>query len=193
MKKPVASGAKAAAAKKKAGPITLSHAPAKAATPVSATQKAALHKKRVAAAKKAAATRASKKRRYSPDTDVACCSARAVAQSLLLAVGVRTDDADVLSLYWATGAHTDDGATILDTLRAAAARSLSGYRPRWRPAGEQDLGRTVLIAGLQLEHDTHAVAVDRYLRCWSWGQPHGGGDFAGADIEECWAVTWCAG
>jgi hypothetical protein len=61
--------------------------------------------------------------------DVNCCAAQALAASLRLALGVRVHDEDVLALYWRTAADPDEGASILDTLRAAREYGLSGVRP----------------------------------------------------------------
>jgi hypothetical protein len=72
---------------------------------------------------------AAKKRTWSPDSDVACCSARAVAESLRLALGVRLAQDDVLGLHRAAGGDRDSGASILDVLWAAQASGLAeGYR-----------------------------------------------------------------
>jgi hypothetical protein len=66
-----------------------------------------------------AAKTSAKKRTWSPDSDVACCSARAVAESLRLALGVRLAQDDVLGLHWAAGGDRDGGASVLAALRAA--------------------------------------------------------------------------
>ena len=70
-----------------------------------------------------------KPRKLTPDGSVALCSARAVAESLRLALGVTVSDEDVLGLYWRTAADPDVGATILETLEAASASGLAGVRP----------------------------------------------------------------
>lgn len=61
--------------------------------------------------------------------DVNCCAAQAVAASLRLALGVAVHEQDVLALYWRTAGDPDEGASILDTLRAAREYGLSGARP----------------------------------------------------------------
>lgn len=66
-----------------------------------------------------------RKRAWTPDGDVACCSARAVAESLRLATGRILADADVLALHRAAGGDRDDGAAILDVLRAAQASGVA--------------------------------------------------------------------
>src|SRR5260221_14714588 len=53
-----------------------------------------------------------KPRKWSPGTDVACCSAEALG--LLLGWGAD----EVLALYWRTASDLDSGASILDTLTA---------------------------------------------------------------------------
>lgn len=72
---------------------------------------------------------AKKPRQFTPDGDVALCSARAVAESLRLALGVAVADEDVLELYWRTADDADAGASILATLEAAAEFGLTGVRP----------------------------------------------------------------
>jgi hypothetical protein len=62
-----------------------------------------------------------KRRKWSPDGDVALCSARAVAESLRIALGRPVSDRDVLGLYWSVASDADAGISILDALRAAQA------------------------------------------------------------------------
>jgi hypothetical protein len=69
-----------------------------------------------------------KARKLTPDSLVALCSARAVAESLRVALGVVASDDDVLELYFRTADDPDDGASILATLHAAATFGLAGYR-----------------------------------------------------------------
>ena len=90
----------------------------------------------------------------SPD-DVACCAAEALAMSLRLA-GHQVTEQDVLDLYWLTADDPDEGATIEDTLEAAAA---SGW-----PQG------TGLILSAVLPQGLHAVLEHDGI-WWSWGQP----------------------
>lgn len=80
-------------------------------------RRATAHKSTVhAVAKKAAAA---KPRGWSPDAEVALCSARAVAEAIRLCLGSVLSDADVLSLYWATAATADAGQSVSDALSAA--------------------------------------------------------------------------
>jgi hypothetical protein len=72
---------------------------------------------------------APKPRKLTPDGLVAMCSARAVAESLRLALGVVASDDDVLELYFRTASDPDEGASILATLHAAATFGLAGRRP----------------------------------------------------------------
>jgi hypothetical protein len=137
-------------------------------------------------------TAASKKRSWSPDEEVAFCSARAVAESLRLALGVRLADGDVLSLHRAAGGDRDGGTTILEALRAA-----QRYGPWWRGladppcAGLAVPDHQALILGLDLPYgEPHAVTVGPDGTWWSWGEPHSPADFPGAVIEEAWAVAW---
>lgn len=46
-----------------------------------------------------------------------------------------------------------------------------------------------LILGLDLPEGPHAV-FDDGRSWWSWGEPYNPADFAGAVVEEAWAVTW---
>ena len=188
MKKPKASkGAKATAHHAAAH-----HAAAAAKHPAHPQAKAAKSAKHTAAAKKATAKRAHRPRKWSPDEDVALCSARAVAESLRLATGVRVADADVLALHVAAGGHLDDGASILDVLRAAADCGLAGHKPvRFECiAGALSETSERLILGLDLPQGTHTVLRDRGRRWWSWGRRYSAADFPGAVIEEAWKVTW---
>ena len=61
----------------------------------------------------------SKKRSWSPDEDVAFCSARAVAEALRIGLGPVLSDQDVLSLYWSTAKTKDDGQSVYGALMAA--------------------------------------------------------------------------
>jgi hypothetical protein len=120
--------------------------------------------------------------------DVNCCAAQALAASLRLALGVRVHEEDVLGLYWRTAADPDEGASILDTLRAAYEYGLGGYFPAgWRPARGLDLERSVL---LDLTPMPHAVTVAPDGTWWSWGEPYSPEDFPGAVIDQAWAVAW---
>ena len=69
-----------------------------------------------------------KKRGLAAGSAVACCAAEALAASLRLQ-GLAVTDDDVLALYWRTASDPDAGASILDTLTAAAESGLAGVRP----------------------------------------------------------------
>jgi hypothetical protein len=178
--------------------------------------------------------------------DVSCCAAQALAASLRLALGVTVHEQDMLALYWRTADDPDEGASILDTLRAAREYGLSGIRPagwltrQWgqRPAEVGDLaaagaealhqaaaglglpsgpdvshfaaftpaedrqpdveigrrsdllGTHGLILRLDLPEGPHAVTAALDGTWWSWGEPYSPEDFAGAVIEDAWAVNW---
>jgi len=79
-------------------------------------------------ARKTAARKKPVKRKWTPDGDVALCSARAVAESLRIALGRPVSDEDVLTLYWHTADSPDAGASILATLEAASEFGLAGVR-----------------------------------------------------------------
>lgn len=167
------------------------------------------HARHVAAVK-AAKTRAKNAakatpRKWSPDSDIALCSARAVAESLRLALHVAVSDAAVLGLYWRTASHPDAGASIVATLRAVQEYGLDGFRPvRFEcvtgdsledvdegcvfgepvPAAGEPHSK-ILIAGLDMI-TPHAAAWDGAW--WSWGEPwHPPPD---AVIDELWAIEW---
>ncbi len=129
-----------------------------------------------------------KKRGWSPDETVECCSARAVAESLALALGVAVADEDVLRLYWRTASDPDAGASIEATLTAA--------RDFWgpglaAPCHGVDQAGDILILGLDLPGgQTHAVAVGPDGAWWSWRQRCSPADFPGAIIDEARAVSW---
>lgn len=144
---------------------------------------------------------AKKPRQFTPDGDVALCCARAVAESLRLALGVAVSDEDVLALYWRTADDADEGASILATLAAAARFGLGGYRPvalradlrvSVNPGDPSDqfspqLGHRLhaLILGVDVP-GPHAVLAtpDGW---WSWGELY---EPWTDDIEEAWAVSW---
>lgn len=142
--------------------------------------------------------------------DVNCCAAQALAASLRLALGVAVHEEDVLTLYWRTAADPDEGASILDTLRAAREYGLSGVRPV--SFARRDLGLVDALTcsnGNALTHhrrsaarpvsllvDVDLVPVPHVVMAapdgtwWSWGEPYCPADFPGAVIEDAWAVTW---
>jgi hypothetical protein len=89
-----------------------------------------------------------KRRKWSPDSDVALCSARAVAEALRLAVGVRLADEDVLGLHWAAGGDREHGVTVLDALSAVSEYGLPGWRLHPAPLALSQDGAPLL--GCQL-------------------------------------------
>ncbi len=202
MKKPAASGQRAAAAKKTQAAAHQHHGAAKAKHPAHPAAQAARSAKSHAAAKKKQAAAAHKPRRWTPDGDVALCSARAVAESLRIALGVTVADDDVLGLYWATAGDADAGASIWATLQAAQAwggaagpaynlldaLTCGNGKPftHYRRSGA---GPQSVLLGLELPAGPHAVLDDGRF-WWSWGQPYNPADFPSAVIEEAWAVTW---
>jgi hypothetical protein len=153
----------------------------------------------------------------SPGLLVACCSAEAVAMSLRLA-GQRVSDDEVVNLYRLTGAGDDDGASIAATLEAAAVLGLGlvEYEPlimagagrvacgplaalgragEWHGrvavtalAADEHVEHS-LILGLDLPEGPHAVYATS-AGWWSWGELYPPSAFAGAVIDEAWAVTW---
>jgi hypothetical protein len=148
--------------------------------------------------------------------DVSCCAAQALAASLRLALGTAVHEEDVLALYWRTAADPDEGASILDTLRAAREYGLSGIRPasfsrcdgapaeipassvsalpaavaRPGTSRESTRGTASLLLRLDLPEGPHAVTAAPGGTWWSWGEPYAPEDFAGAVIDQAWAVTW---
>jgi hypothetical protein len=155
--------------------------------------------------KTSSSSSSSKTRSWSPDEDVALCSARAVAESLRIALGVPVSHDDVLALYWLVADDADAGISILDGLEAAQAWSgpvpVSGRLlcpATFRDPPEQELASSPgyifgqpLILGLDLpDGQGHAVTVAPDGTWWSWGEPHAPADFPGAVIDEAWAVTW---
>lgn len=141
-----------------------------------------------------------------PD-DVQCCAAQALAASLRLVLGTAVHQEDMLALYWRTASHPDEGASILDTLKAAREYGLAGPRPRsltsltcgnvmrdprnCRSAAGPGLPRVKhgLILRLELPAGPHAVLADG-KRWWSWGEPYDPADFGNPVISEAWAVAW---
>jgi hypothetical protein len=121
--------------------------------------------------------------------DVNCCAAQALAASLRLALGVAVHEEDVLALYWRTAGDPDEGASILDTLKAAHEYGVGHFPADWRPALGLDLERSALLY-LDLTPVPHVVTTAPDGTWWSWGEPYSPEDFPGAVIEGAWAVTW---
>jgi hypothetical protein len=133
-------------------------------------------------AKHAKHTKAAK---WSPNLDVACCAAEALAASLRL-TGRTVTGGDVLDLYWRTAGHEDAGATIEATIEAAARYGLAGVKVAdARPA---DALLTGVIVGTALA-ERHAMVVDGH-GVWTWGvwRPVTCSLLAG--VDEAWEVTW---
>lgn len=123
--------------------------------------------------------------KWSPGWGVACCAAEALAASLRL-TGTQVSDEDVLSLYWHTTDDPDAGATIWDTITAAATYGLAGVRPvDARPARLLGDG-TILAIDLT---EPHAITLDG-AGIWTWGEwrPATVARLAGA--AEAWEVAW---
>lgn len=140
-----------------------------------------------------------RKRAWSPDSDVACCSARAVAEAFRIALGRPVSDSAVLDLYWSLADDADAGASILATWTAAPeVWGLAGPRSKrialpLSASPGRPRRHSSLVLGLDIPWgEPHAVTVGPDGTWWSWGEPHTPGDFPGAVIEEAWAVT-CAG
>jgi hypothetical protein len=123
--------------------------------------------------------------KWSPNADIACCAAEALAASLRL-TGRAVSGEDVLNLYWHTASHEDAGARLWDTIEAAAEHGLAGVRPLdARPASALETG---VVIGMDLA-ERHALTVDGH-GVWTWGEwrPAPCGLLAGAD--EAWVITW---
>ena len=146
-----------------------------------------------------------KARKWSPDSDVALCSARAVAEALRIASGLILSDDDVLGLYWSVASDGDAGISILDALTAAC--QVFPLAPRWRadhygpveglsrtdllePSFVPAPGDLAMILGLDLPYGQPHAVVAHDGAWWSWGQPYSPSDFPGAVIDEAWAVQW---
>jgi len=123
--------------------------------------------------------------KWTPNADVACCVAEALAVSLRL-TGREVSGRDVLDLYWRTADDPEAGSTIEATIEAAAVHGLAGVRlvdarpVRWALDG--------VVLGVDLA-ERHAVTVDG-PGVWSWGgwRPVSGRFLAGAD--EAWQILW---
>jgi hypothetical protein len=128
---------------------------------------------------------AKKKTKWSPGWDVACCAAEALAASLRR-TGTPVTDQDVLALYWLTASDPDAGATIWETITAAAEHGLAGVRPLdARPA--RLLGDGVILA-VELA-EPHAVTLDG-PGVWTWGEWRPVAPRFVAAASEAWDVVW---
>lgn len=112
------------------------------------------------------------------------CAAVAVANSLLLATGIRATDAELLALHDRCGP-----LSISEALAAVAARGLSGIRP----VSFCDVSRTGLpftarglLLGLEMPGGSHA-ALGLAGGLVTWGELAGWDDEL---IDEAWLVTW---
>jgi hypothetical protein len=143
------------------------------------------------------------------------CAAVAVANSLLMATGVRVSDEDVLALYLAASGGADSGASILATLAAAAKYGLAGIRPVSYGGAGPDSNRQPWIAGgyalgpLRLPHralsvelpalpadDDSAVILELTLQeaqqdqeVWDWEPSPSWGDHAAVLTGDS-VITW---
>lgn len=163
---------------------TAKHRPsAKQAAALKKFQQAGAHATHLHAVARHAAH--AKPTKWSPNLDVACCAAEALAASLRL-TGREVSDSDVLDLYWHTTQDPDAGATLRDTIQAAAEFGLAGVQLLdARPAARLAAG---VVLGVDLR-ERHAVTVDRH-GVWTWGgwRPVSCGLLAAAD--EAWVITW---
>lgn len=123
--------------------------------------------------------------KWTPNADVACCAAEALAASARVA-GRPVTEADVLALYWLTTDDPDAGATLAATIEAAGVFGLGGARlVAARPATALHTGTVV---GVDLA-ERHALTVDGH-GVWTWGEwrPASCGLLGAAD--EAWELTW---
>lgn len=185
-----------------------------------AAKAAATRKHRAAAAAKhhhkGSAKHSKKRGLANVEGGLACCAAEALAMSLRLA-GWPVSDAEVVNLYRLTAAGPDGGASIEDTLNAAARVGLAGFRVagfgvltrdrefavdvRAAAAPHAALSAAVaapalaalghaasLVLGVELP-GSHAVlaTADGW---WSWGEPFNPAAWPGLVVEEAWAVSW---
>ena len=123
--------------------------------------------------------------KWSPGVDVACCAVEALAASLRMS-GREVSDLDVLGLYGRITDDPDRGATIVETIEAAAVHGLAGaLLVDARPVRHASPG---VVLGVDLA-ERHAVTVDGH-GVWTWGawRPVSCGLLAAAD--EAWELTW---
>lgn len=142
----------------------------------------------------------SKTRKWSPDSDVALCSARAVAEAIRLLSGPVLTDADVLALYWSTACDPDAGQTLSDALRVACdvfGVAADGVRFGSQRVGDvQDFDRLPSVRAEAVRHVAEpvidAAQADRVPQIWGhplilgldlpWGEPHA----VTVDIDGTW-------
>jgi len=147
-----------------------------------------------------------KARKWSPDWDVACCTAQAVGTL------AGWDWDDVLALYWRTASDPDSGASILDTLTEALpyghydglpvqSYTITGgpfvsserdSNPRFQSASTWlapgVLPASNLILGVTMP-EPHTIAVTPDGTWWSWGEPFNLSDWPELIVDEAWAVN----
>lgn len=159
--------------------------------PRTAAQQAATHKWQQAGAKARHAhvvgshQQHAKPSTWSPNLDIACCAAEALAASLRL-TGRPVSPDDVLDLYWHTTADPDGGATIWDTIHAAAEYGLGGVQLLdARSATEVSTG---VVLGVDLA-ERHAVTLDGH-GVWTWGEWRPVSCSLLAAADEAWELTW---
>jgi hypothetical protein len=109
----------------------------------------------------------------------ATCAAAAVANSLLLATGIRAGDEDVLALHVAAAGHPGTPASVLGVLEAALEHGLAG----WPLTG---FGPGSGIAEISLPGGLHAVALgDGFAVTWGNAVP-----VPQWPVLATWAITW---
>lgn len=160
---------------------------------LTAKQQAAIKKWQQAGTKASAAAAKAKHTTHAKGLALAygaaCCSAEALAATLRL-TGATVTDADVLTLYLATASDLDAGASILDTLEAAAEFGLAGYRPRFRATRSDAVSRSGLVIGTELPGGPHALTIDPRGGIWSWGALYALDDLRPGPAEEAWVIAW---
>jgi hypothetical protein len=118
------------------------------------------------------------------------CAAVAVANSLLMATGMRASDEDVLALYLAASGGADSGASILATLEAAGEYGLGGVFPAGFGAlGEGGPLDDGLIVELALREAHAAVLAGDSVITWGREVPVTA-DFLSGQVTGAWRVEW---
>jgi hypothetical protein len=121
--------------------------------------------KKITSLKHTIASKSSRKTGLALDPDdVQCCAAQALAASLHLASGAIVHDEDMLALYRRTAGDPGEGASVLDTLKAAREYGLSGLRSRFRSLdfaaiGAEALGADVAAVEVGLADVKRPLAV----------------------------------